>query len=536
MGGEPDRPPPGPPLVLIVEAPPRGHAAFGPNLLVRGRVEGATAPVVTVAGVPAPVDADGAFSVQVPVQPGLNILITQAEDGARRAEDRRAVLQDADADPFSALSRVVRVHLSQVALATVAALASELAEAQDLQALAAENMPPDVHLDALEYSRIEVLLEPARGVLQATLRVHDLELRVRGGVSFGAEIEVAGTATANPAEVVAEVRIAATPQGGLDIGIERTEVTLHGFDYDIQAVPGLVEDWFADEVRARGEDLVAGALGDFVLPNLFDPAALNRSVEILGRTLNVSLKLDEVLLQPGSMQLVLDANATPGALVHPGGAVRRSPGLEPTMRVGAEVDTAVAADLLSRMLHAAWAGGLLDFDADALEMENPLTVQALALALGEGARDLDPDAPVQMTVRPLLPAVVRMEAGPRPVVVEAGDVMLDFHGPTGLMLTVAVHLIARANVDVRGLDAIELSADLEVEAHADVADTPLGPANERLIEESIRAIAALIPAFLAEQTIAIGPDFIPLPVRVTEPFADVDAAAPFLHLRARLAR
>ncbi|MEZ4468753.1 MAG: hypothetical protein R3F43_31065 [bacterium] len=163
----------------------------------------------------------------------------------------------------------------------------------------------------------------------------------------------------------------------------------------------------------------------------------------------------------------------------------------------------------------------------------PLTTALVAGALGQAAEGLDRQATLTVRMRPLLPPEVRVEQGERPLVIEFGDLLFDLVSSTdGPLVTVAADVVSRAAVRVTGLDAIELGADLDVEVHADVAETPRGPVDDARLEALLEGLAGAIPGLLADQTFTFGADVLPVPVRFTNPRFEADRGAEFVHVRA----
>jgi hypothetical protein len=331
--------------------------------------------------------------------------------------------------------------------------------------------------------------------------------------------------------------VGARPDGSLALDISGTEVALDGFDYDVEGIPDFVEDWFEGRVRTLAEDTVRDALADFVVPSLFDPAALRRTVEVLGAPIDVGLKLNAASVTSAGLDLRADATATAPQAIHPEPAVRPTAGAVSTID-GSDLDVAAGVDLLNRLLHATWAAGVLDLtldEASGLGAGLPLKVALLAAALGDAADGIPLDTPVVLSLRPLLPPVARLEKGDRPLVVETGDLLLDVGtAEHGTLVTVALHFVARGAVQVETLEAITLDPDLAVEVHADVAETPRGAVDEAAVEQLVQTFAGVIPGLIADQTFAFGTDVLPVPLGLSGARLEADARGDWLHLLTNL--
>jgi hypothetical protein len=539
-----EAPPPPEPLALQVTAPARGSWLAGPTIHVEGIVTGGVAPTLTVAGAEVVPGPDGHFSAEVPAVGGLNVLVTTAKDGEVGSqivkEDRRAVLQDADADPTAPIEDGAAVKVSRQGFAQISALLSDYLRNLDLESLARGNLPGNVRLRGLRYDRVEVGLIPQEGRIEVTLAIHGLRVDLEADVDVPVigDITVAGFVETNPGVVTGHLSASATPEGGLALDLLDSNVDLRGFNYGIDGVPGFIEDWFNGTVRDLAQDTIRDALNDFVIPSLFDPSALSRTVEVLGHGIDLGILLSRVESHNDGLEIWADTLAAADMSVHQGGAVRPLGG-QPGLEVVSELDVAASVDLASRVLHAAWAAGVLDFTLDAdsgFESPVPLTVAVLAGPLGEVANGIDRTQPLELTLRPLLPPVARLEKTDHPLVIETGDLLLDIATPNdGLLVTVSLHFIAKAKFDVQQIadgGQIELSPDLQVEVHADVADSPRGPVRDEALETVIQGLVGALPGLIAQQTFAFGTDALPVQVTLENARLEPDNVAPYLHLRA----
>ncbi len=522
------------PLQLEIYSPRRGDRGFGGAVTVAGRISGGEAPVVEVAGQRVELAPDGSFTADIAVQPGINFVHTEVSDGPRSAADSRAVLAEADADPQAVVEQALRLNVGPEGLDQIAGLVSDYVNTLDFEALARTQLPAEVELESLSHGDVEVELTPRRDAMEVTLRVEGMRAALAGTVSrFGLSVTFRGSASANP-RVRGRLTLDAE-DGEPVLEIYGVEADLFGFDYDIRNVPDFVEGWFEGVVREFIEDTLVESLEDFVVPALFDPESLNREVEILGAPLSLGLGIAEIAVDADGLDVVLDAHASARQVVHSGRAFSQGGG-QPFRGAG-PMDLAVAADLMSRVMHSAWAGGLLDYSLDPAAVELPirLTPALLAPALGALAAEIDLSAPLSIGLRPLLPPVVRIEEGEHPVVVEVGDLMLDLSLPDGLLASVAVQVVARARLDVEASEGISLKPEFEVEVIADLADSPRGDIDAAKLETLIETLASAIPSFIAGQTFNIGADVLPLPIRLEAPRLRADGAAPFMHIQAGLA-
>ena len=543
-GTDAPAPPEVEPLALHVSSPARGSWLSGPTIHVEGELTGGAAPTLSVGGQAVIPGGDGRFAVDVPAQGGLNVIVTTATDGPATKEDRRAVLQDADAEPTAPVEDGAAVKVSRAGFAQISGLLSDYLADLDLETLARGNLPDNVRLQSLRYDRIEVSLTPQEGRIEVRLAVHGLHVDLEADVDVPivGDLTVGGFVGTDPGVITGHLAASATAEGGLALDLVDSSVDLRGFEYGIDGVPGFIEDWFNGTVRDLAEDTIRDALNDFVIPSLFDPGALQRTVEVLGHAIDLGLLLSRVESHDDGLEIWADTRASADVSLHAGGAVRPQGGL-PRLEALSHLDAAASTDLVSRVLHAAWAAGVLDFTLDAdsgFESPVPLTVAVLAGPLGEAAQGIDRTQPLELALRPLLPPVARLEKTDHPLVIETGDLLLDVSTPNeGLLVTVALHFIARASFDVQQIadgGDIELSPDLQVEVHADVAETPRGTVKEEALETVVQGLVGALPGLIAQQTFAFGTDALPVRVTLENARLEPDNVAPYLHLRADLGR
>lgn len=536
------------PVSIALIAPARGQRKSGGVMEVEGQVTGGQAPVLLIDGVETRTEADGHFTVSVPTAPGLNIVALQAVDGdpadpeADRDEERFSALFDADVDPSTPVKDAASLQVGPSGLNALGQVLAAYIEAQDLPTLLGERMPDGLILERFEYTDIEILLLPRDGYLELRFSLYGAQLDITGIAPVGgSEISIHGSASVDPATLSARLTVSRTAEGGLAFAIDGAEVEFNDFMYDIENVPSSVEDWFVDFIPDLAEGLLIDALDELVVPALFDGAALSRTLELLGRPITLTLGVQGATVAPIGLLLDLDGSVVADEIVREGLAVRAAPG-QPVMQDPAhpgQIDLAVAADLLSRLLHAAWAAGILDLmleEGGDIDVPVPLRLSLFRAALGEAAEGLDASQNIKLRLRPLLPPVARVEDGERPVVIELGDVMLDLMTVDDqVLVTVAGQVAARVSISLLPGGALEIAPDLAVEAWLDVAETPRGPVNAARLEDQLGALVDALPGLIADTTFNIGADVLPIPVTFPNAAIWADTEAPYVHLRADVA-
>ncbi|MCA9545910.1 MAG: hypothetical protein KC613_16010, partial [Myxococcales bacterium] len=194
---------------------------------------------------------------------------------------------------------------------------------------------------------------------------------------------------------------------------------------------------------------------------------------------------------------------------------------------------------VGRLLHAAWAGGVLDLTVGpggVAELPAGVGFGLFRGALGEAAEGLARDAEMVLRTRPLLPPGVTVVPDDRPLRVAIGDMLLDIEVDGRVLATVSLHLdVAVALTVVVAADGgIELEPDLAVEVWTDTAEAPVAPVDEAALEQRVATFANLLPGLIAGQTFAVGADALPIPVGLQDARVEAEDAA-WLHVRADLA-
>lgn len=503
----------------------------GDHVVVSGWVQGGESPTLTVAGEAVVPDANGDFSVEVPLSHGINTLVAQARDNATQAEDRRSVLVGATADP-NAEVEALSVFMSEQGLQDVSELLTVFANELELRPYFEANMPEGVTLTALEHGEIRLALRPREDHLNVRLEVDTLHVGLSGVVDLGIEITFSGTGDADPLEVETRVDVFPTPDGSLGLDVLGASVVLRNFEYDIPFVPEFAEGWFEDTVRNTIQTSIADAVRMAVIAELFDPAALTRAVTFGEQTVEMRLGITDVDMSRAGVSVQMDASAT---VADPVLQARTLPPLGgmPSHQGQAPLDVAFSLDFINRILHGAWSTGALDLNLE-LGGEGalpPLNVGSLRNALGSAAEGIPPETPVVIQTRPLLAPMASLVSGDRPLHIVLPELLLEVSAAGEVLVLVSLHIDAGVALDAEDLDASDgLSSDLQIEVLADVVSTPRGPVNVTQTELFSAQLAQSIASMIADQVFTQGDDALPIPLSLSGGPASADAGSPWLHL------
>lgn len=536
---DPETTPPTPevaPMRIVIDQPPRAHRQSPGAVQIVGRVVDGPAATLTVGGMAVVPDAQGYFSTELPAETGLLPIVTEAvaADG-RLAEDRRAVLVGADADPGAEVTRAMQIMVSAEGIAQINTLLDGFVDTLDITSLVAGQDSGDFTLENVQYDDVSIALVPRNGYLEVRLTIHGLRLEMSGTVNVVFDIDVEGSMNCNALYIDARLNLAPTPAGGLDLALTDPSIQFEGFGFNIGGVPGFIEDLFEGTVRGMAEDAIRDALTGTVIPQLFDPSALDQVIDVNGRNVLMGLKIRGTEVTYDGLMLTMGSTARAEAPVHQGNALP----IDMTaaqMSTNDPMDIAMSADLIGRILHALWASAALDLEmAPGGQIDLPASagLPLLYNSLGEAVDGIDIGAPLTIRTRALLPPVAYVDAGERPLVIEIGEMMFDLSVPEGPLATVAVHLIIRMRLDLdTSGGGIAFVPDMEIESYADVADMPRGQVKERELERQIALAVRLIPAALADQAFSLGADALPVPLLLENSRFEADPAAPWVHVRA----
>lgn len=504
--GEPEPAPNQPtnsdPAEMEITAPPRGARVIGDRVRVSGRITGGNSPQVTIGGTAVTVGSDGRFHLDVPVTDGVAILISRMVDGNVTSEDHRAVIVNGDVEPGSQIDDAISVLISDQGFATISQLVSNFAADLDLAGIAQGQGGGDFQITEVRFDRIDLTLTPGNGALDLNMKVWGLYIAIRAEVDiiFGIDITVRGHMNADPT-INARLNLAADGQGSMSLAIDNAQVSMDNFGYNINNVPGEVEQWFEDQIVETAESTLRDALNGVVVPNLFDAEALDQELDLLGKAVDLNMAIQTVDIDPSGMRIGMNASALAQNVTNFGKAVRQLGG--PNGEVPeAEIDIGLASDFINRLLHAVWASGALNIyiggpQDSGLGVDLPFTIGLLAGALGEAAEGVDRAGNLTIAMRAALPPVCYVDDTERPLKIIIGDMLIDLgEAAAGTLVTLAVHLEMHIGLEANDLGELEPQIDLEY--HVDVAEEPRGKTNKAQLEMLIGTVMNSLPNLLGD--------------------------------------
>lgn len=402
------------PPILQVTSPQRSLVQSGASQI---RVEGTVAPgldgtpldKVTVNGVQATVEADGAFHALIDVPAGATLIYTVARDAAgTEAYDTRAVHAGELRAAGSNIDRAVAASISADAFAKLSAAAGPLIQGMDLgamikpmQPMIRVDDPSDLSqedcafargfIDDLKLSNIDISLVPQQGGIKFRAQIDGLDvpgharygvLCAKGSMGFrvrATQVVVAGTLLVTPKGTAGFKTDLQSPQvsiSGLDIA-----VTTGGIAGDIlNAVLGMLD--LGNKIQgviAFGAQLAMEPLMNQALGALAGPQQL----DVLGKT--VSMEIAPAAIGFTAVGGVAQLNMKMGLAGAESAKFIYTPNGAPALDAGAGMQIALADDLANEVLAEASAVGLFNlsmpkaggtFDTIDLAMTLPPMVSA----------------------------------------------------------------------------------------------------------------------------------------------------------------
>jgi hypothetical protein len=486
--------------VIDLVSPERGlfiDEADSPEVTFAGQVveEGSGIKALSLDGAAVDFDDDGQFSHTVTLEAGYNEFELRAVDEAGNVTvARRAALYGPTVDPASEIDSAAEVFIKPSTLEVAAEAIEAILTPERLTAFASEAMADNetIDIDTLTYDSLSVTITPnsaqpgdERGYLEVVIHVVGLEM---DGTATFSSSDYDVTIGIDEVTVTTQITLSATDAGGLEIGIQGSELELD--EEDLHFVAGDFSDEDSDTLRGLAATVVELAfselLGDQVFDELFDPDVLRRQVELLGRTLEFQLFIRQVRVTGAgvylNMGLAIDSPPYDGLPQVPG-ALNLPLGTPDAVDLDRDVQATTHRHALNRVLHGVWRAGLLHLrlegdDFEGFDLPFDLDAGALALLFDERIRDLaGRDTPAGLKLQPLLPPVSSLATSKaaedgQSIDLRVGELLVDLQllpaGGSPIDL-VTLALFIDLTAEFKAEDG-QISVVLEANSRADVAE------------------------------------------------------------------
>ena len=517
------------PPQLEVTSPERAAYVLpdqGTSVQVRGRVEEPLSELdaLIIGGQRVTPGEGGAFDHEHTLRPGLNVIEIEARDTAGN-QTRRVigVMHGPVTDPTEPIDPGLDLFIDEATFPRIAAVVQQLLTPAYVEELIAQNLDVEgVSIESVDFAPLQIEATPrsnrtnpggpGRIDFEITARqvelVGDFEL---SGNPIGLEVTVA------EATVTTSLTVQADGEGSVDLSFGDSALDLEpgAISWRVTSGGGELDESDSDLLAGIIEDIARFAfselLSDQIFEQLYDPALLERNIELLGRTLSFSLRIQQVITNASGVlvraTLAMPAEEFAGLPEVPG-ALARERGTTQASSLGSNAVATTDRTALDRLLHGVWRSGLLhqtlvgdDFAGYMLPVE--LEAGALALALdGRVTNHADTSSPAGIRLRPQLPPVLELAPGEEGtgLIGQIGelhvDVLLEADSPSPkTLVTLAVFL--EMGVDLT-IEETTLAFDVDVTGQVDVADEPLFDMDDEATEELLNGVIALAPQILTE--------------------------------------
>jgi hypothetical protein len=497
--------------VVELDSPKRGAflvAGEQDEIVVEGRVldVGTGIAELLVGGYTVPLRADGSFQRRLVPELGVNNIDIVATDHAGRSiRTQRGVLYGEFSDWDAPTEHAVTARMGDRSFEVIERALIRLIDdgmvdqLLDQYAVGTE----DIEIHDVSYSTVDIRLVPERGRLRAEILIYDL--RVDLSVTYG--LTLRGYAEASPARIVGYIEPELTRGGQITADLYQPQISLDGFAIHVDGIWDWVVSWVNGWAQDYAEDMLTGLAEDVIVPELFDPAMLDRSFMIMGREIAYSVRLDDLDVDTRGIAAV--GNVT--LPMRPSGNAPDSPGIYTTYSAPPSDDVrrmfraSISDDMINRMLATAWRSGMLDLNIRELIGDGgalPIELNAGSLALLAGQEILEhaeSDTPVDVQLRPLLPPVAEVRVGRNSLLrLHLSELMMDLYlapdsGRRVLFASVATYATLDISVTVED-DRVSLGFVLAVDV--DLADEPLFDIQDALVEQVVGGLLERLPEIL----------------------------------------
>ncbi|MEZ4460903.1 MAG: hypothetical protein R3E66_14500 [bacterium] len=528
---------------ITLTSPERGFYATEPTITLAGSVSevGTGIESVSFGGQPITLDAQGNFSVEVPLAQGYNEFEVSVRDRANNEESAiRAGIYGTTVDPIVPIEDAFQLFVRAEALDVVEAAATAIATPEFVTTYVKEAfMNQYVSIDTINFDPLLISITPRAGKLFVELNATNVAI----AGTFTVDPDTYPT-TINVAKLGVSVEVDASPDANGGLQLQFGTATLDLLEEDITFT---IADLSQDDItflRGLIVDVAQAAFANFLSERLFeellDPAVLNRKIELLGRTLTFQVSFKTIDILPDG--ILVDLNVTMPEEKFP--AVRDVPGAY-APNVGNPNGPKSTNDLLftstanalDRILHGVWRSGLLNQeltgnDFNGVELPVSLTSDALGLVLDPAISSLAPTGtPAFVRLRPLLPPVMQFGPEPGQLGMRLGEFLIDVElRPNGQpeipVATFAFFLNLGIGIDV---DGVEIKLSFTTDLKADLDAEPSADLNDKQAEALFESIVALVPSLLSDALVVKGEADITW-VKLESPEIEVHGLEPLDHV------
>ncbi len=503
------------------------------KITVSGQASDALSPLhdLTINNQVVDVSAEGNFSTEINLTEGVNTITIVAQDDANHTTQTTVgVMYGNFISPTERVNPGLDISADQSIFPKITDVLVALITPEQLLSLVKANLDAEsqVQLTDISFDTPSIQAIPRSNQSASQPGYIDLALEIKNinikGLFALSDDQIDLDVVLTQAKVTTTMTFLVNEEGGLDIA----------FGEPLLEIPDDALSW---TVSAGGTDLnsedsrllsnivdnvvkvaFSEVLTEQVIEQLYDPALLHRRVELLGRTLEFELTLEEIITNASGVfvrtSFVMPAESYPEIPDAPG-ALDLTMG--PTSVPGFNKDAIISwnTNAVNRLLHGVWRSGLMNqrlegSDFAGFEIPFELQTGSLAFAIdGRISNHADSDAPASIVLRPQLPPVVELEHGEEQDRVIANlaefhvDLVLDADKPSPKKLATFA-LFMKLGVDLEVKEENRIGIKLSFEGHSDLIDEPLFDLDDQDVEELMQGLFLQIPALLSDQLVING--------------------------------
>lgn len=500
-----------PPQVLLT-SPQRAAFTTQAFVTVQGTVTDATGIAFLLVGRdPVTVGAGGAFSHTLPLTPGLNVIEIEAGDPlANITRSAIPVISGQFTPAAQPVADAVAARLNRPAFDAIERVAAQQLGGVNLsQQIMAQNplfsgsalgSSVEVNATGARFGTPVLDLDPQAGGLgvRAELPAVDVTTRAHGrviGIPYSTTVRV----TADRAIVDATAVVDVLPGGVIQTRVQGTQVDLQNFRFDISNVPGFLENLARGAVRRLIERQVRQQVETTVVTEVNRAiAGANGPITqtVLGRQVTLHVLPTAVAFDPQGLSVLAAGDLTLPAVagLPPTPGSFTTPGAAPALGTGAAFRVAANDDLLNRIGHSAWRGGLMQFTLDQAAVQQlrlPAWLQLDAFLLQTFFPALigvvNPGDPLEIELGAGAPPIFQTLPAPDLLRADLGDLIVSIYvAPAGrprqLVLRAGTQVGLPLGVSIGAGNVIQVAVNGRPAIRTDVFETPLVALDARAVE------------------------------------------------------
>jgi hypothetical protein len=330
---------------------------------------------VTLNDVVVPLDANGGFSVNVPVTTGITLLRAVASDKAgNKGKQTQSVMAGEMASVDTEVTDAILTRVSEQAFDAIGRGTARFVQDADLGAMVA-NMNPVVNagsgcnfakanVGAMDVGATSLSLVPRDGAIDFHMVMNDVDVPMQ--TTYAALcINGASSVRATMSKVdVRGVLTLSVVNGQFSAQVENPDVKLTDFRLDVSGVPGAIINLL--NLNAVISPLLATAVERFVVPQMnkaLSGLVKEQTTTVMGKEVRISVKPSQIDVDSNGAVVRLDTRFRVAGDELAKGFVYAA-NQEPNISTAPGLAMAVADDSVNQLFGSLWGAGVMDVKLD----------------------------------------------------------------------------------------------------------------------------------------------------------------------------